>query len=122
MIGCVKNYPGKHYDPLVVARDFLLSVSMGQKHLQYGPVVIDYSDKGNGMIEFHCINAGGADDLVFAARESLLEFAKSHEKAITFYDNPKVSSIAIKTGVPVSISRIDDGEYRTFKAEFNLRS
>lgn len=121
-IGCTKNYPGKNYDPLVVAKNFLVNLASGSKHFQYGSVIVSYEDKGNGLVEFHCINAGGADDLVGAARSSLLELAKSYEKAVTFYDNPKINSIAINTGVPVFISRIDDGEYRTFMAEFNLRS
>lgn len=74
------------------------------------------------IAEFHSVNGGTAKDLSAGVNKLLAALALHYEFACTYYDNPRVNDLLKHADFPVTCTRLDAGQDRTFEAKFNLRS
>lgn len=72
--------------------------------------------------EFHSINGGSATDLSAGVNTLLNFLSGQYEKAVTYFDNPRVISLLKHADYPVVLEKIDEGQDRTYSATFILRS
>jgi hypothetical protein len=79
------------------------------------------TDEGDGLLEFHCMNAGTGKDLVEGLNQLLEYAAKHYTKAVTFYDNDKVNVLAKHAHFKTEISKIDGGTDKTYRMYLNLQ-
>jgi hypothetical protein len=75
----------------------------------------------NDIVEWHPANADHWTKFASNLREFLDCMSKEgFKKAETYFDNLKLMSIYKWLDVPYTIKKIDDGKYRTYKAEVVL--
>jgi hypothetical protein len=116
-----KNHGGRKYSAEDAKKTFDDYVKGGGKHMEFGNVLIMYEPREDGVLEFHCINAGGANELIDAVNK-ILKMAKGRFlTAATYYDNPKLNEFAGKMFFPSYAKKIDQGEDRTYEMTFDLR-
>jgi hypothetical protein len=110
-----KNYPKKpinaqqYYDGLIHA--------LKGKHRLYREdnTLFLTHDVDNG-VEFHAMNGDKADNLVKNCNAFFDKMSeKGYNYAVTYYDNPKITTLLVHSKYPYESKKIDDGEYRTYK-------
>jgi hypothetical protein len=72
-------------------------------------------------LEFHSTNGGSAQDLTAGINAMLGHFSPHFDRAVTYYDNPRVSDLAKHCTYKTEVARIDQGQDKTFSMTFNLR-
>lgn len=83
-------------------------------------VLIRFSRQDDKTLEFHCMNAGSGKDLTNAINSLLKSVADQFERAVTYYDNPRISELAKYSYFPTTVRKIDEGVYRTYGMYFDL--
>ena len=116
-----RNYAGRAVSVDEYIRDFVKYVEDGKPLFTKGEVFIMFSDIGGGAVEFHCINGGSGRDLTGAVQEFLDGMSAMFSRAITFYDNQRITDLMKYITYKTNVERIDGGEDRTFMAIFTLK-
>jgi hypothetical protein len=113
-----KNYKGRSFD---------LDYAITCLDEYEGPlfttenVIIRYEEVDESTIEFHCMNAGSGKDLTKAVVELLQSLPTRYDRAVTYYDNPRINVLVPYLYFPVQVEKIDDGVDRTYEMRFDLR-
>ena len=115
-----KNHQGRSYDCAFAHNAFRKYLDIGLPSFHTDDVLILFRDLG-GVIEFHCVNGGTGEDLTTAINGFLTECSRDYEKAVTYYDNPRINDLAKYSKYPTEIKKIDEGEDRTYEMSFDLR-
>lgn len=110
-----------------IVPSFSKYVAMGGNFFRTENVIIIYKDdpmmnlrKPNKSVEFHCLNGGSGKDLTLAVNQFLKSASADYNRAVTYYDNPKISELSKYSEYPTSISKIDGGRDMTYMMEFDL--
>lgn len=116
-----KNYSGDEISGEIVYLALPAVLAHGDKIYRAGNTLWVTSDlPGNGL-EFHSGNAENGANLV----RNIIEFFKllkslGYAWAVTYYDFPQITHLFSKVGLPVEITRVDEGKHRTFYAKVSL--
>jgi len=113
-----KNYQDRDFD-LDYAIDYLEKYRGMLFHKEN--VVIRYAPIDDTTIEFHCMNAGNGKDLTEAINELLQSLSAGYDRAVTYYDNPKINELVQYSHFPTCVEKIDAGVDRTYEMRFDLR-
>lgn len=119
----LKNHQGREYSCAQVKSIMDKWVAMG-KFLFCAKGVFFMGEEGEDpdTFEFHSCNGGEGRDLTEGINRLLESLAPHYQLAVTFYDNPRVSELARFIKYPSTVTRIDEGQDRTFAMHFNLRT
>ena len=82
--------------------------------------IIRYARLDSDTVEFHCGNRGTPQELAEFLTVFLRELSAHVGVAITHFDNEKIVGLLSLVPVPYTVERVDDGKYRTFRAEFTI--
>lgn len=115
-----KNHQGRSYDCAFAHHAFREYIDLELPAFSTDSVLIIYNDRC-GVIEFHCVNGGTGEDLTTAINHFLTECSRDYERAVTYYDNPRINELVKYSKYPATIQKIDDGEDRTYEMSFDLR-
>lgn len=115
------NHAGRQYSAQYAHDIFKKYVASGESYLVVGRTMFLFHAVDQDTAEFHSINGGNAEDLVHGVNQLLHALSKHFSKAVTYYDNPRVSDLASQGEYPYSIRKIDQGMDRTYELTFNLR-
>lgn len=115
-----KNHQGRSYDCAFVHENFEKYVNLGLLYFRTERVIIIYNIV-DGQVEFHCMNGGNGADLTSAINEFLSKIALKYQRAVTYYDNPRINELVKYSKYPAEVVRIDRGEDKTFEMSFDLR-
>lgn len=118
----LRNHSNRDYSVERVKELMLLWRAEGRHIYSTGLIAFVLQEQAPKVLEFHSINGGSAKDLSAAVNEMLTNAAPHYDTAVTYYDNPRVSDLLKHSAFPVTCTRIDGGEDRTFEAKFDLRS
>jgi hypothetical protein len=117
-----KNHAHRAYSLEHVKNVFSNHVKNAGKYMEFKRTLILYEIKKDNVLEFHCLNAGNAKDLISSVNKFLRIFSKEFLVAATYYDNPKLNNFVTDIEFPTFVKKIDDGEDRTYAMIFDLRS
>jgi hypothetical protein len=116
-----KNHAGRGYSAEEAQKAFDAYVELGGEYMNFDKVLITYEPREDGVLEFHCINSGNAKELISAVNQFLSAAKSVSTLAATYYDNPKINELAVGINFPTNVSKIDQGEDRTYEMTFDLR-
>ena len=115
-----KNHNGRSYDCAFAHNVFRKYIDTGLPSVNTESVLIIYNDRA-GVIEFHCVNGGSGEDLTTAINDFLTQCSRDYDRAVTYYDNPRINELVRFSKYPATIAQIDGGEDRTYEMSFDLR-
>lgn len=96
-------------------------IASGNK-LYYSPnVLIRYEPLLDGVVKFHCMNAGSGADLTQTINDLLKSLVGKFDRAVTYYDNPRINEIVKFSALPARVNKIDQGKDKTYEMWFDLR-
>jgi hypothetical protein len=116
-----KHYASRGISLESVLKDFEFYAASGRPFFAKGSVIIIFKEAGEGVIEFHCFNGGTGKDLTDTVQEFLQGMSAMFDVAVTFYDNPRISEMMKYVTFETNVEKIDDGEDRTYMAQFFLK-
>lgn len=116
-----KNHANRSYSAQHAHEVFKKYVAMGESHQIVGKTMFLFHAVDKDTAEFHSINGGNSGDLVVGVNQFLQKLAHDFKQAVTYYDNPRVSELAVHGHYPHSIRKIDRGIDRTYELSFDLR-
>lgn len=110
-----KNYPNK----ALTAQQYydgLMDALRGKYKLYREDNTLFLTHDVDDGVEFHAMNADRADFLVKNCNAFFDKMSeKGYKYAVTYYDNPKITTLLVHSKYPYESEKIDDGEYRTYK-------
>ena len=110
-----KNYPKKPIDAKQYYNGVIKSLK-GKHKLYREDNTLFLTHEVDGGIEFHAINGEKAENLIKNCNAFFDKMSKKGYKfAVTYYDNPKITTLLVHSKYPYESEKIDDGEYRTYK-------
>lgn len=118
----LKNHQGREYS-CAQAKE-LVGKWLAMKGFLFcadGVMFIGEPGAEEGTFEFHSFNGGTGQSITAGINLLLESLAPHYTSAITFYDNPRVSGLAKFVAFPSTVTRIDEGQDRTFAMHFDLR-
>jgi len=115
------NHIGRSYSAQNAHEVFRRYVATGGLHYIFGKTMFLFHAVDEDTAEFHSINGGTSVDLVEGVNHLLHTLSKHFKKAVTYYDNPKVSGLAVQAHYPHSILKVDGGTDKTYELTFYLR-
>lgn len=115
-----KHHGGRGYTAELAKRGFDAYKAGGGLFFASETVLIIYREQGEG-VEFHTCNAGTGRELTACVQAFMDSIAATATSAVTYYDNPQVSGLFQFFTYPGTVTRIDDGPDRTFRAVVNLK-
>jgi hypothetical protein len=115
-----KNHQGRNYDLDFAHNVFDEYIEKELPRFTTESVMIIYNDNA-GVLEFHCINGGTGKDLSTAINQFLTNCSNDYDRAVTYYDNPRINDLIKFSKFPASVEKIDKGDDRTFQMSFDLR-
>ena len=116
------NHQGREYDLPEVEYLVSLWIDAEMPIFCADKVMFMVQEQSPEVAEFHSVNGGTAKDLSAGVNQLLAALAVNYEFAATYYDNPRVNDLLKHADFPVTCTRLDDGQDRTFEAKFDLRS
>lgn len=116
-----RNHAGREYSCAWVI-EVMEKWIAGGGYLYCAPNVMFIGEAEGDTFEFHSVNGGGGRDITEGINLLLASLAPHYQFAITFYDNPKINDLAKFINFPTTVTRIDEGQDRTFSMHFDLRS
>jgi hypothetical protein len=117
----LKHYTGRGLTPEQLWGQFVRYAWNGGKWFETDKVVIMHKDLAPGVAEFHCMNAGDGRDITVAVNTLLQQLSVDHFRAVTYYDNPRISEISKYSNFPAEVQRVDKGIDATFQMTFDLK-
>ena len=114
-----RHHKNREYDRTTVHSLIDNYLDKGGEMFTLGSVVILH--EGVSPLEFHCFNSGGGRELTEAINALLKSKVGLCDRAVTYYDNPRISELANYSYFPCSIKRIDAGIDKTYEMNFDLR-
>lgn len=115
-----KNYEGRGFDRASVQLAFEEYIRRGLPYFCVDSVLIVYN-VADDAVEFHCVNGGTGADLTAAINDFLTVQSSNFDRAVTYYDNPRINELIKFSKFPAQVKRIDGGEDRTYEMSFDLR-
>jgi hypothetical protein len=116
-----KNYKGEDYNIDTYYKGFKLLIDRGTKMYRVGNTIYMVDKTGKDTVEFHTCNAEFSMDAVKNTNTFFKRLKTDGvKKAIAYYDNPKINALAQQSAFPTEISKVDEGKYKTYKAEVSL--
>jgi hypothetical protein len=110
-----KNYPKK----AITAQQYydgLMDALRGKYKLYREDNTLFLTHDVDDGVEFHAMNGDRADSLVKNCNAFFDKMSeKGYKYAVTYYDNPKITTLLVHSKYPYESEKIDDGEYRTYK-------
>ena len=115
-----RHHLGRDYSLEYAIESYMKYVSMGLGVVVANNVAINYSAEGS-TVEFHCMNAGTGEDLTKSINDFLKSISGKYDRAVTYYDNPRINDLVKYSYFPAQFSKIDKGEDKTYELSFDLR-
>ena len=116
-----KNYKGENASVDEYYKGFKGMVDSGTKMYRVGNTIYMVDSAGKDTIEWHTTNAERSDALLVNTNKFLKRLkADGVKTAFTYYDNPKINAIVEQFDFPTEINKVNEGKYRTYKAEVSL--
>ena len=116
-----KNYKGEDFDPEQNYKGFKLLIEQGTKMYRVGNTIYMVDSAGKDTIEWHTSNAERSDALLVNTNKFLKRLkADGVKTAFTYYDNPKINAIVEQFDFPTEVNKVNEGKYKTYKAEVSL--
>ena len=116
-----KNHKGRSYSKEFVHDNFNKFIMNGGKIFKHEKSMFILRPWNDAVVEFHSINGGNSNDLLNGVNDLLKNLSNKFQFAVTYYDNPHVNNLIPKSNFPAKVSKIDQGEDKTFEAVFDLR-
>jgi hypothetical protein len=116
-----KNYKGENASVDEYYKGFKRMVDSGTKMYRVGNTIYMVDSAGKDTIEWHTTNAERSNALLVNTNKFLKRLKTDGIKtAFTYYDNPKINAIVEQFDFPAEINKVDEGKYKTYKAEVSL--
>ena len=116
-----KNYKGENASVDEYYKGFKGMVDSGTKMYRVGNTIYMVDSAGKDTIEWHTTNAERSDALLVNTNKFLKRLkADGVKTALTYYDNSKINAIVEQFDFPTEINKVNEGKYRTYKAEVSL--
>ena len=116
-----KNYKGDNFDAEQNYKGFKLLIEQGAKMYRVGNTIYMVDPVGKDTIEWHTSNAERSDALLANTNKFLKRLkADGVKTAFTYYDNQKINALVEQFDFPTEITKVNEGKYKTFKAEVSL--
>ena len=96
-------------------------IASGNKLYLTENVLIRYEPLCEGVVKFHCMNAGSGEDITNAINGLLKSLIGQFDRAVTYYDNPRINEIVKFSALPAAVNKIDAGVDKTYEMWFDLR-
>ena len=78
-------------------------------------------DTAKKELLWHTANADSPDKLIENTRAFLMHVKrKGYKKAVTYYDYKRITQMFKSLGMPVTTKKVDEGKYKTYRAEVTL--
>lgn len=97
-------------------------IATGNKLYLTENVMIRHEPLREGIVKFHCMNAGSGADLTQAINNLLKSLVGKFDRAVTYYDNPKINEIVKFSTFPAWVIKADEGVDKTYELWFDLGS
>lgn len=116
-----KNYKGENFDAEDNYKGYKSLIEQGTKMYRFGNTIYMVDSAGESVVEWHTSNAERSDALLANTNKFLKRLKDDGIKtAFTYYDNPKINAIVKQFDFPVKVNKVDEGKYKTYKAEVSL--
>ena len=110
-----KNYSNKSFTAEQYYEGMMESLKGNFKLCREDNTLFITHDVDDG-IEFHAMNGEKAEQLIKNCNAFFDKMSeKGYKYAVTYYDNPKITTLLVHSKYPYESEKIDDGEYRTYK-------
>jgi hypothetical protein len=115
------NYQGRGIDVEKFIQTFEQYKAIDGSYFKAEKVIITKKDVGGEVVEIHCMNGGNGRDLTEAMTSLFASLSDSFSRAVTFFDNERLLALTKHSIFPTTLTKIDDGEDRTYQLFFDLR-
>jgi hypothetical protein len=121
MIDRARNYHGEEPQADETLEVLKKVVPVKEKLYRAGDSIFLCKFLGDDEVEWHTANADTPAGLLHNCK-LFLEYLKEKgvKKAVTYYDFNSVGRLLEALGLDVTINRVDEGKYRTFRAEVRM--
>jgi len=104
----------KHYADREISAEFLWEsfvkyCNRGEVFFTTEKVVTILKYVGNNTIEFHCMNGGNGKDLTEAVNLLTNKLSDKYDKAVTYFDNPRISEFVKYSDFPAEVKEVNLG-------------
>ena len=116
-----KNHPNEQLDVDGAYRLLAAQNKAGAKLYRANNTIFITNKLDAHNVEFHTINGESGQQL----REHVILYmtqlkSEGFKSAVTYYDNPKITALWQQSKLNVDITKVDQGQDRTFKAKVRL--
>ena len=116
-----RHHQGREYTIDQAVKAYQKYVALGLPVIVANNVALNYKDLGDRVVEFHCMNAGTGIDLTKSINDFLKSVSDVYDRAVTYYDNPRINDLVRYSYFPAKVTRVDGGLDRTYELSFDLR-
>ena len=110
-----KNYSNKSFTTKQYYDGMMESLKGSFKLYREDNTLFITHDVDDG-VEFHAMNGEKSEQLIKNCNAFFDKMSeKGYKYAVTYYDNPKITTLLVHSKYPYESEKIDDGEYRTYK-------
>ena len=115
-----RHHLGREYTLEQTIEAYEKYVELGLGVVVANNVALNYSAK-DSTVEFHCMNAGSGADLTKSINDFLKSVSDKYDRAVTYYDNPRINDLVKYSYFPAKVTQIDAGLDKTYELSFDLR-
>jgi len=116
-----KNYAGEDVSVDAAYSKLQELVQSGEKLYRAGNTVFVTKKVSPTAIEFHTVNGEPGSRLVKNVQDYMGQLsAKGITDVVTYYDNPKINDLWPLTKLNATVTKVNQGQDRTFEAKVSL--
>lgn len=116
-----KNHSHEQLDVDAAYKILAAQIQSGAKLYRSNNTIFITKKIGHDAIEFHTINGESGRQLMENVILYLTQLkAEGINSAVTYYDNPKITSLWQQSKLNVDITKVNQGQDRTFEAKVRL--